>query len=126
MGRLLRNALIQPYFDYACAAWYPNLKIRFVKKIQICQNKCIRFCLKLKNRDHVGVKEFHEINWLPTKERFEQCVCATIFKLFNTCLPHTYPNYTNLSTTATTREDQIADYDYHTEIPVMVIKLFLS
>ena len=32
------------------------------------------------NRDHVGVKKFREINWLPTKERFEQCVC--IFKFF--------------------------------------------
>ena len=25
LGRLLFNALIQPHFDYACSAWYPNL-----------------------------------------------------------------------------------------------------
>ena len=24
----------------------------------------------------MGVKEFREINWLPTKESFEQCVCT--------------------------------------------------
>ena len=30
----------------------------------------------------MGVKEFREINWLPTKERFEQCVSANIFKFF--------------------------------------------
>ena len=69
LRRLLCNALIQPHFDYACAAWYPNLNKRFVKKIKICQNKCIRFCLKLKNRDHVGVKEFREINWLPDQRK---------------------------------------------------------
>ena len=89
LRRLLCNALIQPHFDYACAAWCPNLNKRFVKKFQICQNKCIRFCLKLNNRDHVGVKEFREINWLPTKERFEQCVCANVFKFFRN-MPPTY------------------------------------
>ena len=25
LRRLLCNALIQPHFDYACSAWYPNL-----------------------------------------------------------------------------------------------------
>ena len=25
LRRLLGNALIQPHFDYACSAWYPNL-----------------------------------------------------------------------------------------------------
>ena len=54
---------------------------------QICQNKCIRFCLKLNNKDHVGVEEFHEIDWLPTKERFEKCVCANIFKFFKNISP---------------------------------------
>ena len=51
------------------------------------QNKCIKFCLKLNNRDHVGVKEFREINWLPTKERFEQCVCTNILKFFKKMSP---------------------------------------
>ena len=31
----------------------------------------------------MGVKEFREINWLPAKEIFEQCVCANIFKFVN-------------------------------------------
>ena len=26
LRRLLCNAIIQPYFDYGCLAWYPNLK----------------------------------------------------------------------------------------------------
>ena len=25
LGRLVCNAIIQPHFDYACSAWYPNL-----------------------------------------------------------------------------------------------------
>ena len=77
---MLCNALMQPHFDYAATAWFPNLNKKFKKKVQIAQNKCIRFCLFLGNRTHIGVNEFRKINWLPTRERFEQCVCVGTFK----------------------------------------------
>ena len=87
LRRLLANALIQPHFDYACSAWFPMLTKRLTKKIQTAQNKCIRFCLNLNNRAHVGIKEFKDINWLPTKERFEQCTATNVFKFFNNSAP---------------------------------------
>ena len=59
---MLCNALIQPHFDYACSAWYPNLNKTITKKMQTVQNKCIRFCLGLINRTHVGINEFKTIN----------------------------------------------------------------
>ena len=80
LHRLLANALIQPHFDFACSAWYPGLDQKLSKKIQTTQNKCIRFCLGLHDREHVGIKEFKEINWLPSTQRFEQMVCVSIFK----------------------------------------------
>ena len=82
LRRLLANALIQPHFDYACLAWYPNLNTGLKTKVQTMQNKCIRFCLKLGNRTHIGIAEFNIINWLPTGKRFEQCVCVNIFNFF--------------------------------------------
>ena len=60
--RLLCNALIQPHFDYACSAWYPNLTNRLKPKLQILQNKCIRFRLNLNSRAHIGLTEFKKIN----------------------------------------------------------------
>ena len=39
------------------------------------------------NRDHVGVQEFKKINWLPTKERFEQCLLVSIYQFFNKMAP---------------------------------------
>ena len=33
-------------------------------EIQCAQNKCIRFCLNLNNRVHLGKKEFKDIDWL--------------------------------------------------------------
>ena len=32
LRRLLCNALIQPHFDYACSAWYPNLSKKTKKQ----------------------------------------------------------------------------------------------
>ena len=66
--RLLCNTLIQSHFDYACISWYPLFSKKMRKKIQVTQNKFIRFCLKLNSRQHKGAKEFKEIIWLPTKE----------------------------------------------------------
>ena len=83
LRQLLCNASIQPHCDYSCSAWYPSLNKRLSKKIQTSQNKCIRYCLNLDNRAHVGIDEFIKINWLPTKERVAQCICVNIFKFFN-------------------------------------------
>ena len=43
--RLLCNALIQPHFDYGCTSRYPLLSKALKTKLQIVQNKCIRFYL---------------------------------------------------------------------------------
>ena len=87
LRRLLCNAIIQPHFDYACIAWFPNLNKSIRKKLQTFQNKCIRFCLQLGNRTHIGIDEFKEINWLNVSDRFDQCVSANIFKYFNNKCP---------------------------------------
>ena len=77
------NAIMQPHFDYACQAWLPNLTKALTTKIQ-CINKCIRFCLKLMEKNH-----FKEINWLPTEERMNQRICVNVYKFFN----HISPTY---------------------------------
>ena len=71
---MLCNTLMQPQFDYASTAWYPNLTEKTKKKIQIKGNKCIRFCLRLDKMQHISLTEFRSINWLPTKERVHQCI----------------------------------------------------
>ena len=88
LRRLLCNALIQPHFDYACSAWYPNLSKKLKNRIQTSQNKCIRFCLQLDKMSHISQKEFEAINWLPFKERYHQCVNSIAFKYFDNQCPH--------------------------------------
>ena len=74
LRRLLCNSLIQPHFDYACISWYPLMNQKMRNKLQVTQNKCIRFCLKLNSRQHIGAKEFIKINWLHTKERVDNAL----------------------------------------------------
>ena len=62
LRRLLCNAMIQPFFDYACNAWYPNLNKKLKKRLQAAQNKCIRFCLKLGDRTSIKTIKFKKIN----------------------------------------------------------------
>ena len=91
LKRLLCNALIQPHFDYASLSWYPNLNKMLQKKFQTAQNKCIRFCLQLNPRSHIGIDSFKKINWLPVKDRVEQMVNVNVFK----CLNKNSPQYIN-------------------------------
>ena len=69
------------------SSWYPLLTQNLKDRIQISQNKCIRFCLSLNNRNSVDETKFIEINWLPIKKRVEQYICSLIFKYLNSNVP---------------------------------------
>jgi len=87
LRRMLCNTLIQPHFDFACSAWYPNLTNGLKAKLQIAQNKCIRYCLFLGNREGIRYKHLKEINWLPVKDRVNQFIAASVYKFFNNLAP---------------------------------------
>ena len=87
LRRLLCNALIQPHFDYASSAWYSNLNKGFKEKLQIMQNKCIRFCLMKDSRSHIGLDDFVAINWLPVGHRANQITSSLAFKFFKGAAP---------------------------------------
>ena len=88
LRRMLCNALIQPHFNYACPVWYPNLTEKMKKNIQITQNKCIRFCLRLDEMHHISEEDFRLINWLPTSKRVDQCINTITFKFVNNTCPY--------------------------------------
>ena len=87
LRRLLCNALIQPLFDYACTAWFPNLSEKLRLRLQATQNKCIRFCLQLDEMSRICVNEFLELNWLNVHDRYLQFTDSDIFKFYNNQCP---------------------------------------
>ena len=46
-------------------------------KLQIAQNKCMRFCLELPPRGYINPPHFSKINWLRVERRVELCTSTT-------------------------------------------------
>ena len=84
---MLCNTLIQPHYDFASCSWFPNLSMSLKVKLQTAQNSCIRYCLGLNDRSHIGKAEFEKINWLPVSNRVNQCLAVTAYNFRNNNSP---------------------------------------
>ena len=74
-------SLIQCHFDYACSFWYPGLSKFLRERLQVTQNKMVRFVLKLDPKSHVGSEEFKSLGWLPVSKRVDQVILNHIFRI---------------------------------------------
>ena len=70
--RMIVLAMVQCHYDYACAMWFSRISISAKKRLQIDQNKVIRFVLGIPPRTHLGCSEFSRVNILPVKYRADQ------------------------------------------------------
>ena len=85
--KLLVAALIQCHFDYASSCWYSGLTKYFKSKIQITQNKVIRYLLNQTPRTHIGAMEFRKVNMIPIEVRVNQLKLNHMFKIINNQAP---------------------------------------
>jgi hypothetical protein len=69
------------------SAWYNSISKTSKKRLQVAQNKVIRFVLDKNNRYHVGYLEFNELNWLPVPLRVKQLQLTHMFKIKNNTAP---------------------------------------
>ena len=58
------------------------------KKMQIMQNKCIKFCLRLDKMHHISKEDFRLTNWSPTSKRVDQCINSITFIFVNNTCPY--------------------------------------
>ena len=65
----MRGVLIYSHFDYACSMWFSCVSSTSRKRLQIIQNKLIRFILSISTRNHTGYREFSSGNMLPVEYR---------------------------------------------------------
>ena len=79
--KLLVMYLIQCHFDYACSFWYPALSKVLKNKLQVTQNRSIRFVLNMDSRAHVGSEVFKSLGWLPVSKRVDQIILNHVFKV---------------------------------------------
>ena len=102
--RTLANALIFSHFDYAMGAWYPALTKKLKSRLQITQNKVVRFILGLGPRSHIGQTELDRVGLLCVEDRSEQLILNTMFDVFyNVAPPYLSANFSRNENRYSTR-----------------------
>ena len=81
--KLITLALIQPHLDYACTSWYSGLNKISKQKLQILQNKMVRFILDMGPREHVGYDQFSSLHCLDIEHRVQQLKLSHVFKVYH-------------------------------------------
>ena len=89
---LLTSALVQCHFDYGfmvaqCGVLYTGTTCLLKKKLQITQNKVIRFILGLPSRSHIGPTEFSGASMLPVPLRVDQLKLNHLYNIINGIAP---------------------------------------
>ena len=96
--KTLCSALIQCHFDYSCSSWYPGIGKVLKHKLQVMQNKMMRFILDLDSRAHIGHKEFSKTGFLNVETRVKQLKLGHVIKIINkTCPYYLLTNFHKLS-----------------------------
>ena len=85
--KILCTALIQCHFDYSCSSWFSGVNKTMRKKLQIMQNKIVRFTLNLRRRDSVRNKELLKVGALNVSDRVKQLKMNHVFKIRNQTSP---------------------------------------
>tara|TARA_B110000881_G_C18495777_1_gene474172 strand:- start:132 stop:1001 length:870 start_codon:yes stop_codon:yes gene_type:complete len=83
LRRNLCSALVQCHLDYCCSAWFANISTRARHKLQVAQNKIVRFILNLSPRSHIDQQTRHSIKLLNTQDRVKQLRLNHVFNIFN-------------------------------------------
>jgi hypothetical protein len=70
--KILSTALIQGHIDYAIVSWYYGLSNICKQKLQVVQNKMVRFILNKGPREHIGNSYLKSLGFLNAKDRVAQ------------------------------------------------------
>ena len=79
----LSAALIQCHLDYCCSAWFAGINTRARHKLQVTQNKIVRFILNLSPRTHIDQFNRNLLRLLNTQDRAKQLRLNHVFNIFN-------------------------------------------
>jgi hypothetical protein len=101
--KLICSTLIQPDFDYAINAWYRGTTFAIKNRLQICQNKIIRYINSYDNRHHISASDFEKLKWLNVENRVNNIALNLMFKIHNNLAPSYLCNMTPTSHPYATR-----------------------
>ena len=85
--RTLCIALVMCHFDYCCAAWYHGLSKNMTEKLQVAQNKCIRFIKGMASREPITGPIHKELKILNVEKRVKQMTLNHMFNIYYQTAP---------------------------------------
>jgi len=95
--KTLFTALVQCHFDYACSAWYSCLCKKFKNKLQVFQNKSVRFIKDMGNRTSVNYNILNSIDFLNVENRVKQLRLNHVHKIYYNKSPYyMHSNFTKI------------------------------
>ena len=78
----LCSALITCHMDYACSSWYSGLTNTLRKKLQVCQNKVVRFILDLPPMLYINYSVLSSLNLLNVEDRVAQLRLNLVYNIY--------------------------------------------
>jgi len=106
--KTLCSTLIQCHFDYACSCWYEGLTKQMKNKLQIVQNKVVRFILGLHHRKSITYIEFEKLGFLNISNRVKQLRLNHVYNIFNNkCPDYMHKNFTKKLSSHSTRSSSM-------------------
>lgn len=85
--KILTTALIQCHFDYSCSSWYAGISQTLKNKLQIAQNKTVRFIKNLGPRSSVRKEELSSVGFLNIENRVKQLRLGHAHRIYNNTCP---------------------------------------
>merc|ERR1712215_139134 len=96
-----------------CSSWYSGLNKTVSKKLQVMQNKVVRFILNLRRRDSVRNKELRKVDMLSVPDRVKQLKMNHVFKIKKqTCSPYMLSNFNRLNANNTRMATRSSAMDF--------------
>lgn len=81
--KTLCMALIMCHFDYSSSSWFSSTSSHYKNKLQVMQNKVVRFILNKGPRAHIGQEELNRVGFLDVEDRVKQLKLGLVFKIFH-------------------------------------------
>ncbi|KAL4240342.1 hypothetical protein ACF0H5_001132 [Mactra antiquata] len=92
--KILCSALLQCHFDYSCSSWYEGISKGLKKKLQIMQNKVIRFIKGYTPRTSISFQDYVDLNMLNVNNRVKQMRLSHIHRVYyNKCPSYLKNNF---------------------------------
>ena len=95
--KILCMAMIQSRLDYACNFYYHSLPNHMKSRLQVIQNKMIRFIMNYGSREHLNTDDFKKVKWLNIENRVKYLAVNHMYKCLNGQAPEYMQVFTRVN-----------------------------